>query len=331
MKKLLVPLCIVFLAAACVPQDDVAETEPTLLNIDRSKITVSGLSSGAYMAGQLHLAHSSRIGGAAVLAGGPYGCAEGSMTQAIGPCVKGGEIDVPTLLDNARRLEAEGAIDALGNLADDRVWLFHATLDDAVNEDVVRAARTFYDALVDTGQIEVIDDVRAVHGMPTLETGVDCGTMETPYVNACGYDTAGELLRHLYGELQARTLAQESLQAIKQENHDDAQLLEHALLYVPAPCRDNAECGLHIAFHGCMQSTEYVGDEFARGAGYNEWAESNKLVVLYPQVASSKIAPMNPLGCWDWWGYTGDDYASRDGKQIASVMATVDALIGTPD
>ena len=38
------------------------------------------------------------------------------------------------------------------------------------------------------------------------------------------------------------------------------------------------------------------GDAFAAGAGYNEWAEANKLLVLYPQVASSKIAPMNPNG-----------------------------------
>ena len=329
MKKL--PLFIVTLIAACSPREDAAETETAVLNIDPSRITVSGLSSGAYMAGQLHIAHTSRFAGAAILAGGPYGCAQSSMTQAIGPCVKGGEIDVPALLANARELEASGTIDPLGNLADDRVWLFHASLDDAVNEDVVRAAQTFYGELAGAEQTEFVDSVRAVHGMPTLETGVDCDTMETPYVNACGYDTAGELLQYLYGEMRERTVAQAPLQQVKQANHDDAQLLEHALLYVPDACRDNAECGLHVAFHGCMQSTEYVGDAFALGAGYNEWAESNDLVVLYPQVASSKIAPMNPLGCWDWWGYTGENYANRDGKQIASVIATIDALTGMSD
>jgi len=51
--------------------------------------------------------------------------------------------------------------------------------------------------------------------------------------------------------------------------------------------------------------------------------------VLYPQVASSKIAPMNPYGCWDWWGYTGDDYATREGPQIEVIMAMLDALGGT--
>jgi poly(3-hydroxybutyrate) depolymerase len=69
-----------------------------------------------------------------------------------------------------------------------------------------------------------------------------------------------------------------------------------------------------------------VDDVFARDAGYNEWAESNRLLVLYPQVASSKVAPMNPLGCWDWWGYTDENYATQTGLQIAAVMATVGLL-----
>jgi poly(3-hydroxybutyrate) depolymerase len=83
---------------------------------------------------------------------------------------------------------------------------------------------------------------------------------------------------------------------------------------------------VHVAFHGCQQSAEFIGDTFVRDAGYNEWAESNRLLVLYPQAASSKVAPMNPLGCWDWWGYTGANYATKSGAQITSVMAMVDAL-----
>jgi len=63
-----------------------------------------------------------------------------------------------------------------------------------------------------------------------------------------------------------------------------------------------------------------------RGAGFNEWAETNGLVVLYPQSKSSRVAPMNPLGCWDWWGYTGEGYATRDGAQIKAVAAMVDRL-----
>jgi hypothetical protein len=45
------------------------------LGIDVKQTSASGLS-GACMAGQLQVAHSSQIIGAALLAGGPYGCAE---------------------------------------------------------------------------------------------------------------------------------------------------------------------------------------------------------------------------------------------------------------
>ena len=46
------------------------------LGIDVKQTSASGLSAGAYMAGQLQVAHSSQIIGAALVAGGPYGCAE---------------------------------------------------------------------------------------------------------------------------------------------------------------------------------------------------------------------------------------------------------------
>ena len=50
-----------------------------------------------------------------------------------------------------------------------------------------------------------------------------------------------------------------------------------------------------------------VDDEFARNAGYNEVGEVNNIIILYPQAISS-VMPNNPNGCWDWWGYAGDDY-----------------------
>jgi poly(3-hydroxybutyrate) depolymerase len=106
-------------------------------------------------------------------------------------------------------------------------------------------------------------------------------------------------------------------------------MLETAFLYVPESCAAGKICGLHVALHGCQQSAEFVGDAFAANAGYNEWAESNDLLVLYPQVSSSKLAPMNPMGCWDWWGYTGEQYATKAGPQIVVIKSMIDALAGT--
>jgi hypothetical protein len=58
------------------------------LNIDKTQISVSGISSGGFMAHQFHVAHSSNVMGAGVVAGGPYYCAEGSIANAITKCSK---------------------------------------------------------------------------------------------------------------------------------------------------------------------------------------------------------------------------------------------------
>src|SRR3954447_16166975 len=45
-------------------------------NLDRSAITVSGLSSGGFMAHQFHIAFSKLVTGAGIIAGGPFRCVE---------------------------------------------------------------------------------------------------------------------------------------------------------------------------------------------------------------------------------------------------------------
>jgi hypothetical protein len=62
---------------------------------------------------------------------------------------------------------------------------------------------------------------------------------------------------------------------------------------------------------------------------YNEWAKNNRIVVLYPQVVAENYWPVNPQGCWDWWGflYTGPDYAILSGKQIKAVAQMINTLV----
>ena len=85
-------------------------------------------------------------------------------------------------------------------------------------------------------------------------------------------------------------------------------------------------CAVHVAFHGCRQNADAVGDAFARHAGYNRWADSNGLIVLYPQTSASYFRIFNPRGCWDWWGYTGPDYAMQSAPQIRAVIAMIERL-----
>jgi poly(3-hydroxybutyrate) depolymerase len=322
-KSQVVLLALVLVACSKGPP---ADGDTVTLTIDAGRITVSGISSGAYMAGQLHVAHSGLFSGAALIAGGPYYCAEGSVTRGIGPCIQGGDLGTTRLTDYAREMSASGNIDAVNNLVGDPVWLFIGTLDDKVNADVAQSAADFYRRL--QADVTLVDDIAVVHGMPTLAVGLACDAFGSPFIQNCGYDAAGTLLRALYGELAPRTRDSGELRSIAQVGGADADMLGNAYLYVPAICAAGESCGVHVAFHGCAQSSDFVGDAFATGAGYNEWAEANRLLVLYPQVGSSKIAPMNPLGCWDWWGYTDENYATRSGPQIKVVKAMLDSLAG---
>ena len=47
------------------------------------------------------------------------------------------------------------------------------------------------------------------------------------------------------------------------------------------------ECKLHIALHGCVQQKEKVGNVYAANSGYNQVADLNDIVILYPQAKAS--------------------------------------------
>jgi poly(3-hydroxybutyrate) depolymerase len=55
-------------------------------NIDASQTSVSGLSSGGYMAVQFEVAFSSLVRGAGIIAAGPYYCAHGDPITATSVC-----------------------------------------------------------------------------------------------------------------------------------------------------------------------------------------------------------------------------------------------------
>jgi poly(3-hydroxybutyrate) depolymerase len=77
-------------------------------------------------------------------------------------------------------------------------------------------------------------------------------------------------------------------------------------VYIPNKCReDTIRCPLHIVLHGCHQYANNINDTFALHTGYNEIAESNNFIIVYPQTKSTIL--INPNGCWDWWGYTGPE------------------------
>jgi poly(3-hydroxybutyrate) depolymerase len=311
--------------------------QPTLGRqvITPGSLTASGISAGGYMAGQFHVAHSQSVAGAAILAAGPYHCAEDSMRMALGRCMAGKpSIPVDHLLEATRELAQAGRIDPVAGLAHDRVWLFHGGRDTVIGAAVVDALEAYYRALVTPTDIVRAGLPEAAHTFPTLAAGGACEATAAPFVGACGYDAAGALLGHLYGGLQPRgNAAPGELIAFDQRPYAKAAgsrgLDAHGWVYVPRECQAQGSCRLHVVFHGCKQGSSFVGDRFVTDAGYLEWAASNRIVLLFPQVAPS-YQPLNPNGCWDWWGYEGSDYATRDGAQIAAVWRMVSDLGAAP-
>lgn len=296
--------------------------------------TVSGLSAGGYMAVQMHVAHSRRVRGAAAIAAGPYYCAQGSLWTAMRNCMRPGGWnplpDVNALKAHTERFAREGVIDPPSNLASAPAWFFSGTRDRTVGTRVVEALGTYY-ALFNAKSI-VVSDKPAGHGMVTVDTGNSCDATEAPFINDCDYDAAGELLRHLLGPLAApaaKPLGQ--LVSFDQEPFGatySISMAKRGYVYVPSVCHTQA-CRVHVAFHGCRQNADAVGERFVREAGYNRWAETNRLIVLYPQTIARLWWVYNPRGCWDWWGYTGQEYATKEGAQIRAVLGMVERL-GAP-
>lgn len=306
------------------------------LGADPSKTSVSGLSSGAFMAVQYQVAFSGSVIGTGVIAGGPYYCAAGSLINA-GICM--GQVPFlppnPALLLLAAEGFAEtGQIDPLADLRNDRIYVFSGTRDTVVYQQAVDATVSFFrQAGVIDANLEYVNDVEAGHALITPSFGNDCPENASPYISHCkvnqqNYDQPGALLQHIYGALNkpAESLEGKIVTFNQREFASAATgMADEAFAYVPKSCAQGAVCKVHVAFHGCKQSAAEVGDDFYAKTSYNNWADANNIVVLYPQVNASTL-PFNPQGCWDWYGYTGADYALKSGSQLVAVNAMIGRL-----
>lgn len=208
------------------------------LTVDEDRISVSGLSSGGWMANQVHIAFSSEIMGAGIVAAGPYHCAGGSSwlcdwtpygwlsphdsCEAVHVCTRfarrtygafapylgppdAGE-SVASTLDEA----AASTIDPVANLKGDRVWLFSGRLDSLAPPETMAALRRYYAELFARPEITnppenltLVDDIDAEHAMivdiPGPAADNTCGVYASPYIDDCDYPAAGRLLSFIYG------------------------------------------------------------------------------------------------------------------------------------
>ncbi|MFN8790514.1 MAG: PHB depolymerase [Bdellovibrionales bacterium] len=278
------------------------------LRIAEGSVTVSGVSSGAFMAVQMHVAHSEIISGSASVAGGVYGCARTGSASAQLDCMSRPSSDkADDFIEKARELESTGAIGSLENLRNDGVLIFSSLNDSVVKPKNADRLENFFKAFLAPAQLLRRNHETAAHGFPTLNYGNPCDQGKLPWLMQCQLDLAGEILSFLYESLEKpASFVKENLKAFSQVpfGSESALMKDTGWVYLPTACQQGEPCRLHVAFHGCQMSPDYIKDQFAVHAGYNEWAESNRIVVLYPQATKS---PKIPQACWDWFGATGAD------------------------
>ena len=424
----------------------------TKLHINPKQISVSGISSGGFMAHQLHVAHSQDVMGAGIIAGGPYNCAQGSLNRAMLQCTAFMAQGICAFLDGSETcrnrlydgpgpgpdgkasiaavnmaslalsdtLTARTAIDDPRGILGDKIVLLRGSKDKLVPEGVSDALEQYYRMVyrhfaqpVPAKTITYVKELGANHAVTTTNTiGLKppyinrCDVFGQPFLSECsqrncstacaadtlavqgsacslcreGIDAAGVILEKVYGTLQPSNAPkvtewrlsspptvvhdcrrggtvdprcqwlQERIYAFSQSEvfggsslATDASFMESkGFIFVPKRCKTGASCKLHIAFHGCQQGYNFHGynvvkamysgpesgwPHFVENAGYNEWADANDIVVLYPQALTANLGAANPQGCWDFWGYTDKKYATKSGRQIGAVWRMVERLV----
>lgn len=340
--------------------------------VRRGESSISGLSSGAFMTVQVHLAHSASFIGAGIIAGGPFRCAESfrgagflaadaytrsAMAIGMTPLIPQMAPDADRLAALARQTAENHGIDPLCHLARQRLYIFTGSADRVVYSDVVERTRRFYEALgVPRGNIQYRSDLPAGHSIITDNPeDSPLATNRPPYINNGGFMQSHEILRHIHGPLAAPTdqLAGRLVRFDQTEFFDGrarASMSRFGYAYIPARVlAGEAEARIHIVLHGCKQGYNYVnyvrglpdianqppyGNRYITTTGYNHIAESNDIIVLYPQAEGSDGGDMqNPDGCWDWWGYTSPDprkpdYYSKSAIQISAIYRMLERLGG---
>jgi poly(3-hydroxybutyrate) depolymerase len=327
MIQIIVPLLIVMATTSA------KVIKLSALNIDPHGVTVSGLSAGGFIAVQMHIAYSNLINGSAIYAAGPYFCAEGNLMTASEKCMyafmSGPNID--QLISYTNTQATKGTIDPVSNLKDDKIYLFSGTKDSVVNPTVVQSLKEYYAEFVNSNNIVTEFDLAAQHCLPTLNYGEQCNVKMSPYIGKCQYDGAGVALKQLYGNSLTRGSAiNANLYEFDQTEFFTGTMTsldQTGFIYIPTACANGAtQCKLHMSFHGCEQGQSYIQDQFAANTGFNEWAEANNIVVVYPYVVKDTSLG-NGNGCFDWWGYTDANYALQSGVQMKFSKSILDTLM----
>lgn len=123
----------------------------------------------------------------------------------------------------------------------------------------------------------------------------ECGEPRTSHYANCGYDTAGKMLSHILVNMIGSTISELKpkdpewqtkgvLRTFEQNEFHDFKLFQNSnfkpegFVFYPNQCFEDVKCKIHINMHGCGGQ----GLTLVMFGGYNNWAVSNDLIMLYP-------------------------------------------------
>jgi len=317
------------LAALCLAAPAQASSS-ALPRLDITGVYVTGVSSGGFMATQLQVAYSATFDGAGIIAAGPYDCGQGNVID-FATCDVGASL--PALEQQAVTWSGKGLIDPVADLAGKPIYVYHGILDPVVNSLLSASGVDFYQHF--GANVEYHSTDPAGHGWPTPDGVLPCPLTSPPFLINCGDDPEGEMLTHWLGRVQPPHTGtpEGTLASFNQDlyapggNAPALSMDNNGLLYTPPSCAGGAPCKLVIALHGCLSGEYLLGREFPELANLDTYADTNNLVILYPQAIAS-VLPVNPEGCWDWWGYDGANFAVKSAPQMVTIMNMTHALGG---
>ena len=215
-------------------------------------------------------------------------------------------VSAPLLASLARSAAAAGLIPSTAHLGRTRVLGFRGDLDTCYLPGSVNKTMQFFSAFAASPeeQVRFVTGWPMQHALPTIDPAVSpatCGRngVGPPAMANCGYDGAGESLRHMYGSTVALTppashacdascaaqlLSFDQAPYIPSDWHG-AELSSQGWLYVPKACAAGAAppsppCRLHVSLHGCGMSmwSPAMGMNYTLHSGYNVWGEANNIV-----------------------------------------------------
>jgi predicted esterase len=236
-------------------------------SVPANKIFVAGISSGGYMAVQMHVAFSHTFKGAAVYAGGPYYCAQDSLETALTTCLDDAPpVPLTTLEQTTVNWSNQRLIDSVSNLRGQPVYLWSGVADTTVVQPVMNSLQSYYQHF-GANVFQYDNNYNAEHGWESPIGPLGCQINASPYIIQClngdrnpplanvplntPYDSEQVWLSRFFGTLKPKNNGTLTGSVITFDQNQFAPGGNAAAIsmdstgyaFVPAACTRGASCG----------------------------------------------------------------------------------------